>query len=173
MVVLGWVAVFVLLAFGATGRECLLLAGSLIAAHRFWLCHMERAVPLDAWRVGVHCIGAGCAGLAASATLGVVLLAALLGWWQPSHDLPNVTLGLIVGVGAVLSALQPTAYRAISEAVFWFVVTLVVAGGLWLSLAGHNAETCAVSLAVVAWAAYKSWKLASDGSSFLQMTGRR
>ena len=108
--------VVALAAAGLAWHECLLLVTAALAAQRLELLRMERAAPLDTWRVGARCLVAGSAGLFGSVVIAMILLAAAAGWWQPSHDHPVLTVGLIAGVGAVITAMQIPAVLVPSRA---------------------------------------------------------
>ena len=160
--------VVALAAAGLAWHECLLLVTAALAAQRLELLRMERAAPLDTWRVGARCLVAGSAGLFGSVVIAMILLAAAAGWWQPSHDHPVLTVGLIAGVGAVITAMQIRAHRLFAEGGFWLLSVLGATTGILVATGGGSAWTCLVSGAGVAYLAWTSWKLATAGASFLR-----
>lgn len=162
------VLVVALAAAGLAWHECLLLVTAALAAQRLELLRMERAAPLDTWRVGARCLVAGSAGLFGSVVIAMILLAATAGWWQPSHDHPILTVGLIAGVGAVITAMQIRAHRLFAEGGFWLLSVLGATTGILVATGGGSAWTCLVSGAGVAYLAWTSWKLATAGASFLR-----
>lgn len=160
--------VVALAAAGLAWHECLLLVTAALAAQRLELLRMDRAAPLDAWRIGARCLLAGSAGLLGSVVLAVVLLAAAAGWWQPSHDHPVLTVGLTAGVGAVITAMQLRVNRFFAEGGFWLMSVLGATTGILVAAGGGSAWTCLVSGAGVAYLAWTSWRLATAGASFLR-----
>ena len=160
--------VVALAAAGLAWHECLLLVTAALAAQRLELWRIERLAPIDAWRIGVRCIVAGGNGLLGSVVLGAALLASAAGWWEPSHDHPMLTVGLIAVAGAFITAMQSSIDRFFAEAARWFLAVLVAAAGLLAAASGAGAWACAASGAGVAFMAWTSWRLASDGTSLLR-----
>ncbi len=157
-----------LAAAGLAWQECLLLVTAALAAQRLELLRMERAAPLDAWRIGARCLLAGSAGLFGSVVLTVVLLAAAAGWWQPKHDHPVLTVGLIAGAGAAITAMQMRVDRVFAEGGLWLLSVLGATTGILVATGGGSAWTCLVSGAGVACVAWTSWQLATAGAAFLR-----
>ena len=149
-------------------HECLLLVTAALAAQRLQLLRLERAAPLDAWRIGARYLLAGSAGLFGSVALAVVLLAVGAGWWQASHDHPVLTVGLIAGVGAVITAIQFRVDRFWAEGGLWLLLALGATTGIFMAMDGDSVLTCLVSGAGVAYLARTSWQLAITGASFLR-----
>jgi len=87
---------------------------------------------------------------------------------DPSHDHPVLTVGLIAGVGAVITAMQIRAHRLFAEGGFWLLSVLGATTGILVATGGGSAWTCLVSGAGVAYLAWTSWKLATAGASFLR-----
>lgn len=160
--------VVALAAAGLAWHECMLLVTAALAAQRLELLRMERAGPLDAWRIGARCLLAGSAGLFGSVVLAVVLLAAAAGWWRPSHDQPVLTVGLIATVGAVITAMQMRVDRVFAEGGLWLLSVLGATTGILVATGGGSAWTCLVSGAGVVYLAWTSWQLATAGASFLR-----
>lgn len=165
---MGIALVFALAAAGLVWHECLLLVTAVLAAQRLELWRMQRAAPLDAWRIGARCLVTGSVGLLGSAVLGLVLLASAVGWWQPSHDRPMLTVGLIAGVGVIISAVQHGITRIFAETGIWTLSVLGATVGAFAATADASAWTCVVSGAGVAYLAWTSWQLAASGASFLR-----
>lgn len=164
----GLALVVVLAAAGLAWQECLLLVAASIAALRLELWQLGRAAPSDAWRVGARCLVAGGAGLLGAAALGTLLLASTALGWQPSHEHSGLAISMILAAGVVVTALQSSASRAVAEATLWLIVVLVAAASLAAEVSSGGAWACAASGAGVAFLAWTSWRLASDGASFLR-----
>lgn len=160
--------VAVLAAAGLAWHECLLLVTAAVAAQRLELWRIDRAASPDAWRIGARCLVTGGAGLVATVALGAMLLAAAAGWWQPSHDHPLLTVGLIAGVGAAITGAQTSVDRFFDEAGLWMLSVLAATTGLLAAASGGSVWTCVVSGAGVAYLAWTSWHLAAGGSSILR-----
>ena len=160
--------VVALAAAGLAWHECLLLVTAALAAQRIELWRIGRAARLDAWRIGVRCIVAGANGLLGSVVLGAALLASAAGWWEPRHDQPMLTLGLIAVAGAMITAMQSSIDRCFAEAARWFLSILVAAAGLLAAASGDSGWACVASGASVAFMAWTSWRLASDGATLLR-----
>ena len=165
---MGLALVIVLAAAGLAWHECLLLVTAALAAQRLDLLRMKRTVPLDAWRFGTHCLVSGSAGLLASAALGMVLLASAVDWWQPSHNQPLLTVGMIAGVGVILSTRQHGTMQVFAEAGLWTLLVLGAMAGIVAAAAGASTWTCVISGAGVAYLAGTSWQLAVGGASLLR-----
>lgn len=99
--------------------------------------------------------------------LAGVLLASAVSWWQPSHDRPMLTVGLIAGVGVIISAVQHGITRIFAETGIWTLSVLGATVGAFAATADAGAWTCRVSGAGVAYLAWASWQLAASGASFL------
>lgn len=153
---------------GLAWHECLLLVTAALGAQRLELARMDRAAPLDAWRIGTRCLVAGGAGLVGSTVLALVLLAAAAGWWHPSHDHPVLTVGLIAGVGVLITAMQVRAGRPFAEGGLWLLMVIGATTGFQAVTGGGSEWICLVSGAGVAYMALTSWWLATAGASLLR-----
>lgn len=165
---MGLALVVVLAAAGLAWQECLLLVAALMAALRLEQWQLGRAAPGDAWRVGARCLVAGGAGLLGAAVLGTVLLVSAALGWQPSHDHPRLAVAMIVAAGVIITTLQSSASRAVVEATLWLIATLVAMVSLLAEVSSASAWACAASGAGIAFVAWKSWQLATDGAAFLR-----
>lgn len=166
--VIGLALVVTLAAAGLAWHECLLWVTAALAAQRLALWRMDRAAPLEAWRLGIRCLVAGSTALLGSVVLAAGLLAAAAGWWQPSHDHPMLTIALIAGVGAALTAVQPRVDRLVAEAGFWVLSVFGATTSLLAASGGGSAWTCVVAGAGVAYLAWTGWRIAGGGASFLR-----
>lgn len=164
----GFVLVVALAAAGLAWQECVLLVAALMTALRLALWWLGRDAPSDAWRLGARCLLAGSAGLLGAVVLGTLLLTSAALGWQPSHDHPGLAAAMIVGVGIIITALQASVLRAATEAALWLTAALVAAASLQVTVSGDGAWACAASGAGIAFVAWSSWRLASDGAAFLR-----
>lgn len=163
----GLAVVIALAAAGLAWQECLLLVTAAFAAQRLELWRLQRA-PLDAWRFGARCLVAGGAGLLGAAALGVVLVASPADWWQPNHNPPLRTLGMIAGAGVFVSALQRGIKPCVAEAGLWTLSVLGASLGTFAAAAGHCTLHCWISGAGAVQLGWASWQTAVAGASALR-----
>ena len=165
---MGMALVVALAAAGLAWHECLLLVSAALAAQRLELLRMQRAAPLDTWCLGTRCLVAGSAGLFGALVLAAMLFAAAAGWWQPNHDHPVLTVGLIAGVGAAITAMQIRVDQLFAEGGLWLLSVLGATTGMLVATGSGSAWICLVSGAGVAYLAWTSWQLTTAGASFLR-----
>ena len=99
---------------------------------------------------------------------GVLLLASVAGWWEPSHDQPMLTVGLIAVTGAIITGMQSSVDRVFAEAARWLLSVLIATAGLLAAARGADVWVCVASGGGVAFMVWTSWRLASDGTSLLR-----
>lgn len=153
-------------------RDCMLLATSLVLAHRLLLLRMDRpatwrplAAAIDVLSIGVLTSGAATALMAG-------LAAAWLQWWQPSTEHVAASL-LMLLLGALWCCL---ASRSRNAAMHDLLPWLWLGGGFMIAIEARNAgmefAPCLFTAVVAIVLLWTGWRLATDTASALLHGGR-
>ena len=152
-------------------RDCVLLATSLVLAHRLLLLRMDRGAP---WRVlaavhnalstGVLTVGAGLVLVAGIAT-------AWLGWWHPTAKHAAASLLLLLVGAAWCSLFRSNQEESLQELRpwLWLIVGSVVATEAHKT--GVTFAPCLLVAAVAIAMIRAGWRLATETASALLRAG--
>lgn len=152
-------------------RDCMLLALSMVLAHRLFLLHMDRGTPWRAVTAAVNALSAGVLTIGAGLVLLTGIAAAWLGWWLPTADHPAALL-LMLGAGAAWCCLSRIGSREAAEEIrLW----LCVLGGVFVAMealrSGWLFAPCIfVSVAGMAML-WTGWRLATETASTMLHAG--
>ena len=76
-------------------RDCMLLATSVVLAHRLFLLHMNRGAPWRALAAVINAVSAGALTAGAGMALIAAMVAAWLGCWNPTSGHPAALMLLL------------------------------------------------------------------------------
>lgn len=154
-------------AAGWAGQDCLLLAGSMVLAHRLFLVRMDRGAPWRALSAAVNALTAGASTVAAGITLVARVGAVGLGWWPAAVPHPASTL-LILGTSAVWCCIaRGSLAGTLQEVPLW----LCVVGGVFVAMevarSGWPLAPCVFVAGVGMALVWAGWQLATNTASAL------
>ena len=156
---------------GWAGQDCLLLAGSMVLAHRLFLVRMDRGAPWRALTAAVNALTAGALTVAAGIALVAGVGAVGLGWWQALAAHPASTLLILATSALWCCSARGSVAGALQELPVW----LWMLGGALLATAaqreGVAVAPCAFVFAVGLAMLWAGWHLASVTASALLRSG--
>lgn len=150
-----------MLAWGLWQADCVLVAGSALAAQRSFLLCMELRGPAQPLDIATRCITAGSAGILASVVLLAMVLGTHFGWWWAAHDTDLVTVAWLAACALVFVVAQPDGRSALNEALLW---AIVVGGAMAASLSGpvlSISAGCIFAVATGMLVGARAWRLLS------------
>jgi hypothetical protein len=148
-------------------RDCMLLASSLVLAHRLALLHMGQLPPrralaaaVDALTIGLSTVGAGLAMLAGIA-------AAWFGWWQPASEHATALLLMLLLGASWCCLLSSDGARLSRELRPWSWLLAGSAAAIVAYASGFSLAPCLFVVVVAVAMIRTGWLLASDTASAL------
>ena len=152
-------------------RDCMLLATSVVLAHRLFLLRMDCGAPWRALAAAVNAMVAGGLSSLAGVALMAAVAAAWLGWWHPTGGHPAASL-LMLSAGALWCCLnRDSRAGTVSELRLW----LCVGGGAVVALeaqrSGLELAPCLFVATVAVAMLWAGWRLASGTASALLRAG--
>lgn len=171
---LGWWPAMACLAAGIALRDCVVMAAAGPLGLWAFYAGMDRSAPVDAFRAASRCALAGMASILAAIVLGIAVLAAVHGLWQPSHE------RLFAGAGVLAVSIVTLGLRFRGEdkaAPCWrqaVVAGVALAAGGAVAAIAWNLEwsACALPLATAVLMALAGWRLLREVASELLLAGR-
>ena len=153
------------------GQDCLLLAGSMVLAHRLFLVRMDRGAPWHALTAAVKALTAGALTIAAGIALVAGFGAVSLGWWHAAAAHPMSTLLTLATSAIWCCSARGSVAGALQELPVWL---WMVGGALLATEAQHQGVALAPCLFVLAvgFAMLRAgWQLAGHTASELLRSG--
>lgn len=152
-------------------RDCMLLATSVVLAHRLFLLRMDSGAPWRALAAAIDALVAGGLSSLAGVALMAGVAAAWLGWWQPAPGHPAASL-LMLAAGALWCCLnRGSRAGAVSELRLWLCVFGAAVVALEAYRIGMDLAPCLFVSAVAVAMLHAGWRLASGTASALLRAG--
>ena len=152
-------------------RDCMLLAISLVLAHRLFLLGMDRGTPWRALAAAVHALSAGLLTAGAGVALMAGITAAWLGWWQPTAEHASASLLLLL-LGALCCCLARKGRAETWQELrpwLWLLGGSVLATEAYKS--GMTIAPCLFVFVVGVAMLWAGWQLATRTASALLRAG--
>lgn len=152
-------------------RDCMLLATSLVLAHRLFLLHMDRSAPWSTLAAAVKAVSAGILTAGAGVLLLAGIATAWLGWWQPTTEHAVVSLLLLAAGAAWCCLARSGCDEALQELRpwLWLLSGSVIAAEAYEG--GMTFAPCLVVSAVGVVMVWAGWRLATLTASGLLTAG--
>lgn len=149
-------------------RDCMLMAISLVLAHRLFLLHMDHGAPWRALTAAVNAFSAGVLAVGAGTFLIAGTAAAWLGWWTPTSTNPAALMLLLAAGAAGCCLARDGCAQAVQELRLW----LGLFAGVALAMEAHHrglmlAAPCLFVSAVGMAMLWAGWQLATETASSL------
>ena len=158
---------------GLAWRDCMLLATSVVLAHRLFLLRMDRGAPWRALAAVINAVSAGALAAGAGIALVAAMVAAWLGWWNPTSGHP-AALMLLLSASAAWCCLARIGHdQALQELRTWVWVFAGAALATEAHRGGLTLAPCLFVSAVAMAMLWAGWRLATQVATALLHAGSR
>ena len=152
-------------------RDCMLMAISLVLAHRLFLLHMDHSAPWRALTAAVNAFSAGVLAVGAGTFLITGIAAAWLGWWTPTSAHPAALMLLLTAGTAGCCLARDGRAQAVQELRLWLGLSAGVALAMEAHHRGLMLAPCLFVSAVGMAMLWAGWQLATETASSLLHAG--
>ena len=139
-------------------QDCVLLAVAGLLCVRGFYWSMDGAAPLSPGRAALRCVIAGLTLPVVGAVLGIVAVTALLGGWNPSPQLIEMTPAIVVAIVAMPSLIRlnlgfgtPSLLGIDATALAVFAAVMAVRDAGFAAAACWLLLTSGVAIVCIAW----------------------
>ncbi len=158
---------------GLAWRDCMLLATSAVLAHRLFLLRMNRGAPWRALAAAINAVSAGALAAGAGIALIAAMVAASLGWWNPTSGHPAALMLLLSASAAWCCLARIGRDQALQELRTWVWLFAGAALATKAHRGGLTLAPCLFVSAVAMAMLWAGWRLATQVASALLHAGSR